>query len=185
MQRDNILIETARLAICEPTAADTTPLAALWSDPRVTVFLGGPRNFDEVRAALLEGLAEPPPIDLWPVVEKSTGEKSLGQVIGHCGLLPKEVDGHDEVELVYVLAADYWGRGYATEAAIAIRDYGFQSLEIERLISLVDPANAASERVALKVGMTLERDTLRPSGKTLRLYSINQPPVPTSGPTLQ
>lgn len=172
MHRDDALIETERLAICQPTEADTTPLANLWSDPSVTTFLGGPRDFDEVRANLLAGLTDPPPIDLWPVVEKS-----IGQVIGHCGLVPKEVDGRDEVELVYVIAADHWGHGFGTEAAIAIRDYAFHSLEIERLIALIDPANAASERVATKLGMRLERDTVRPSGKTLRLYSINHPPA--------
>jgi ribosomal-protein-alanine N-acetyltransferase len=171
MDRHEIHIDTERLTIRSPTEADTTPLARLWSDPRVTHFLGGPRNFDEVRAALLAGLADPPPIDLWPVVEKS-----CSQLVGHCGLLPKEVDGHDEFELVYVLAADHWGRGLATEAAIAIRDYALHSLEIERLVSLIDPANAASERVAQKVGLSFERDTLRPNGKTLRLYSISHSP---------
>jgi ribosomal-protein-alanine N-acetyltransferase len=177
MDRHEIHIDTERLTIRSPTEADAAPLAALWSDPRVTHFLGGPRNFDEVRAALLAGLADPPPIDLWPVVDKSSGD-----VIGHCGLVPKEVDGVDamgtcdEVELVYVIAADHWGRGLATEAARAIRDYAFHSLEIERLISLIDPANAASERVAQKVGLNFERNTLRPNGKTLRLYSISHSP---------
>jgi [ribosomal protein S5]-alanine N-acetyltransferase len=180
MDRTNVLIETERLAICQPTEADATPLATIWSDPRVTKYLGGPRNFDNVRTALIDGLADPPPIDLWPVIEKASG-----QLIGHCGLLPKEIDGVDsmttcdEIELVYVIAADHWGRGYATEAALAIRDYGFHSLEIERLVSLIDPANTASERVALKVGMLLERDTVRPSGKTLRLYSIDSRPAST------
>jgi ribosomal-protein-alanine N-acetyltransferase len=171
MHRHDILIETERLAICQPAEADAIPLATLWSDPRVTTFLGGPRNFDEVRNALLAGLADPPPIDLWPVEDKSSDD-----VIGHCGLVPKEIDGHDEVELVYVLAADHWGLGLATEAARAIRDYAFHTLEIERLVSLIDPANAASERVAQKVGLNFERETLRPNGKTLRLYSISHSP---------
>jgi ribosomal-protein-alanine N-acetyltransferase len=171
MDRHETHIDTERLTIRLPTEADVTPLANLWSDPRVTHFLGGPRNFDEVRAALLDGLADPPPIDLWPVVDKSSGD-----VIGHCGLVPKEIDGHDEVELVYMIAADHWGLGLATEAARAIRDYASHTLEIERLISLIDPANAASERVATKVGMKHERDTVRPSGKTLRLYSISHSP---------
>lgn len=173
MDRNEVLIDTERLTVRSPTESDVNPLATLWSDLQVTTFLGGPRNFDEVRAALLAGLADPPPIDLWPVVAKSSGDENPGSIIGHCGLVPKEIEGHDEVELVYVLAADHWGRGLATEAARAIRDYAFHSLEIERLISLIDPANAASERVALKVGMQFERDTVRPNGKTLRLYSIS------------
>jgi len=73
-------------------------------------------------------------------------------VIGHCGLLPKTINGRDEVELVYVIVPAFWRRGYATEAAAAIRDYAFQTLGVLRLVCLIDPANTASERVALKTG---------------------------------
>ena len=166
-----ILSETERLRVRPLAEADIAAIAALWADAEVTRYMGGARDLAEVRRLLMDGLSEPrSPLDLWPVVEKSSG-----LVVGHCGLLPKEVDGRDEVELVYVIAAGYWGRGYATEAAVAIRDYAFGALGVERLVSLVDRENVASERVALKLGMEFEKETIRPSGKAMRVYAMDCP----------
>jgi ribosomal-protein-alanine N-acetyltransferase len=124
--------------------------------------MGGPRNSEEVCASLeQDAQADPaPPFDLWPVIENATGN-----IIGHCGILDKMVDDQTEYELVYVFAALSWGKGYATEAATAIKRYAFERLGLERIVALIDPENAASERVAVKVNMRYERDTLRPSGK--------------------
>jgi ribosomal-protein-alanine N-acetyltransferase len=84
--------------------------------------------------------------------------------------LEKEIDGRREVELVYVLRKVFWGKGYATEAAIALKDYAFQKLALKRLVSLIDPENSASQRVATKVGMHYVRDTVRPGERVLRVY---------------
>jgi [ribosomal protein S5]-alanine N-acetyltransferase len=168
MESARVIAETDRLTIRLLTEPDISALASIWADAQVTRFMGGPRVFEEVCASFRRDLDVPPlQFDLWPVVERSSEV-----VLGHCGLLPKTVDGRDEVELVYVIAAAFWGRGYATEAAAAIRDYGFRTLGVARLVSLIDPAHAASAQVALKVGMKLERDTVRPSGKTMRVYAI-------------
>ena len=165
-------IDTPRLLIRSLQLSDAPLLAAIWADPEVTLFMGGPRDRVEVQGGLEEDalLPDPPEIDLWPVVEKSSG-----RVLGHCGLTEKEVDGQHEIELVYVLERGSWGRGYATEAASAIMRYAFGELGLPRLISLIDPRNAASERVALKLGMTLERETVRPGGKEMRVYAAAAP----------
>lgn len=168
MEVSRIIAETERLTIRPLTEPDIPVLASIWADDQVTRFMGGPRVFGEVCASFRRDLSAPPlQFDLWPVVERSSRV-----VVGHCGLLPKKVDGHEEVELVYVFAAAFWRRGYATEAAAAIRDYAFRRLGVARLVSLIDPAHAASARVALKLGMKPERDTVRPSGKTMRVYAI-------------
>jgi ribosomal-protein-alanine N-acetyltransferase len=168
MERVRIIAETERLTIRLLTEPDISLLAAIWADDQVTRFMGGPRVFEEVCASLRRDLESPPlRFDLWPVVERNSGV-----VVGHCGLLPKNVDGREEVELVYVIAAAFWRRGYATEAASAIRDYGFRTLRVPRLVSLIDPAHVASAQVALKLGMKFERDTVRPSGKMMRVYAI-------------
>jgi [ribosomal protein S5]-alanine N-acetyltransferase len=172
MQPSRVIVKTERLTVRLLCEADVPAVALLWADEQVTRFMGGPRLFEEVRASLMRGLvAKPPTLDLWPVVENSSG-----RVVGHCGLLPKTVDGRNEVELVYVIATPFWGRGYATEAAAAIREYGIRILGIVRLLSLIDPEHAASERVALKLGMRREGDTVRPSGKTMRVYAIDAEP---------
>lgn len=107
--------------------------------------------------------------DLWPVVDKRTGE-----IIGHAGLLEKDVEGRSEVELVYVLARSSWGNGYATEIATAIRNHALLTLGLERLVAIIDPENAASERVAVKTGMHLEAEVLRPDGKVKRVYVVEK-----------
>jgi ribosomal-protein-alanine N-acetyltransferase len=168
MSAINLLIETKRLTIRSLTEADVPVIASIWADAQVTRFLGGPWDFETVCNSLKDDLTVPPArLDLWPVVERSSGN-----VVGHCGLLPKTVDERDEVELTYVLAANCWGKGYATEAAAAVRDYGFRTLAIMRLVALIDIAHIASERVALKLGMEFEANTMRPSGKTMRVYAM-------------
>ena len=163
-------IETERLLIRSLEVADASPLAAIWSDPEVTRHMDGPRDFADIRQGLEEdaragSCAE---IDLWPVVEKSTG-----RVIGHCGFLEKDVNDQAEIELIYVFASDCWGKGYATEAASALRDHAFHRLGLRRLIALINPGNPASARVAEKIGMQLEGETRRPSGKMMSVYSIH------------
>ena len=160
-------IETPRLLLRDLVQADAGPLASIWADPEVTRFMGGPRDGAQVRASLVEDASTPKQldIDLRPVIEKATGA-----VIGDCGLLEKDVDGKREIELVYVFAPDVWGRGYATEMAGAVKRYAFTELGLERLIALIDPENASSERVAVRIGMRYERETLRPGGKLMKVY---------------
>jgi [ribosomal protein S5]-alanine N-acetyltransferase len=168
MTATHLIAETKRLTIRLLTESDVPVIASMWTDDRVARFMGGPRDYEKVCASFREDLIAPPlQLDLWPVVERTSGA-----VVGHCGLLPKKVDESDQVELVYVIAADYWGRGYASEAAAAIRDYAFRKLRINRLVSLIDPANIASERVALKIGMKFEANTVRPNGKSMRVYAV-------------
>ncbi len=72
-----------------------------------------------------------------------------------------------------MLATAAWGRGYATEIAGALKEYAFSTLGLKRLISLIEPANQRSERVAIKTGMRLEREVIRPGGAVRRLYAIH------------
>jgi [ribosomal protein S5]-alanine N-acetyltransferase len=170
MTKAKFIAETDRLVIRLLTEPDISVLAGLWCDEQVTGFMGGPRNFEEVSVSLRQDLEAPPlQLDLWPVVDKGSGV-----VMGHCGLLPKTVESREEVELVYVIAPTFWGRGYATEAAAAIRDYAFRILNLGRLVSLIDPAHTASERVALKVGMQFEGNTVRPGGKTMKVFAMRR-----------
>lgn len=162
-------IDTPRLFIKSLEAADAVPLARIWADPQVTRYMGGPRDYERVRALLEDraSLANPPEFDLWPVVEKASGK-----VIGDCGLLQKEVDGKPEVEVNYVFDPSVWGKGYATEAASALVNYAFTQLGLKHLIALIDPENVASQRVALKLGMRLEKETVRPGGTVRHVYVV-------------
>jgi RimJ/RimL family protein N-acetyltransferase len=163
-----IPLETPRLLIRALASSDVPVLMALWMDPEVTHHMGGPRDRARLEHVYEEELrlAVPPQYTLWPVVERTTG-----RVIGECGLIEKEVGGRQELELVYVLARDAWGQGYATEAAAAVRDAAERE-GVTRLIALIDPANPASARVARKIGMRLERDVIRPGGAIRQVYAV-------------
>jgi len=123
--------------------------------------MGGPRERSKLEAIFEEEIKDPfaDEYNLWTVEEKPSGK-----VVGECGLLDKEVDGRAGVELVYVFARSAWGKGYATEMAAALKKYAFQKMGLRRLIALIEPENEGSERVAVKVGMHLEKEVIRPSG---------------------
>jgi ribosomal-protein-alanine N-acetyltransferase len=91
---------------------------------------------------------------MWAVINRATGS-----LIGRSGLLAWNLDGQLEAEVGYHIAREFWGHGLATEAAQAVRDYGFDALGFDRLISVITPDNLASQRVAVKNGMYHDRDT--------------------------
>ena len=78
-----------------------------------------------------------------------------GQLIGNCGVRRK-AENDWEADICYELAPDYWGKGCATEAALAIINFGFQELKLHRISSSCIADNAASARVLEKVGLQLE-----------------------------
>lgn len=105
---------------------------------------------------------------LWATIYKPNN-----QLVGRCGV--KQLDNEcSELEMAYLLAKEYWRRGLATEAACAIRDYGFEKIGCNRLISLIDHGNIASQKVALKTGLTYEKD-VQMDGETVRVYAIHRP----------
>ena len=107
-------------------------------------------------------------IGKWVVVLKDTG-----RFAGHVGLVPQKVEGNDEVEVAYMIRRDLWGRGLASEAAFAVRDFGFRRKRLGRLVSLINPGNIASIRVAEKIGMTFERTVVKWE-MTIALYSMTR-----------
>jgi len=163
------ILETPRLRLRRTRHPDIPSLIALWTDPEVTRHMGGPREESLLTRVFTEAAEDPfaERYDLWPVEEKITGE-----VIGDCGLLQKEIEGVNEIELVYVIARSRWGRGYATEMAEALKQYAVETLGHKRLVALVDPENTASERVAKKIGMQLEKEVVRPGGDIRRLFVL-------------
>jgi ribosomal-protein-alanine N-acetyltransferase len=163
-------IETDRLIIKSNQEVDLEPLAALWADPEVTHYMGGPRNYEEILKILREDaqINPQPTFDLWPVIEKATG-----QIIGTAGILEKDIDGRSQYEIIYVLAKAAWGKGFATELASSLKDYAFDELGLKRVTALIDPDNVKSEMVATKIGFRCEKDTIRPNGKTMRLLALN------------
>jgi ribosomal-protein-alanine N-acetyltransferase len=92
-------------------------------------------------------------------------DKSTGKLVGHCGLLRQTVDGVAELEIGYSVLPEFWNKGYASEAAIACRDHAFQNKLSSSLISIISVTNTASENVARKVGMKIEKVTMYKGNK--------------------
>jgi len=164
------ILHTERLVLRRlHSASEIAALLDLWTDPEVTHFMGGPRHREDLQADFEATLTSPDrdAYDLWPLLERDTL-----RVVGHCGLLHKDVEGADEIEVVYVIAQTEWGQGYASEIAQALVQHAFRKLGLTRLVALIDPGNASSERVADKIGMRFEREVVRPGGAIRRVYAV-------------
>jgi RimJ/RimL family protein N-acetyltransferase len=96
-----------------------------------------------------------------------------GLVIGDCGIEHMELTGRPVAELGYDLRSDHWGRGLATEAASAVRDYAFQTLQLPSIGSLIRNDNHRSQRVAEKVGMRLVDPDVYGDGQ-YRLFGVDR-----------
>ena len=170
-----IILETKRLFLRRQVSEDLDALWALYCDPAITKYIpDAPRSREEAREELewhMHGHPRYPELGLWAAIHKESGK-----FIGRCGLLPWTIDGQRAVEVAYTINREYWGQGLATEAARGILDYGFTKLNLSRLICLIDPENIASQRVAEKIGMTLEKkvDGIAGDNYPTLIYSVER-----------
>lgn len=164
------ILETERLLLRHLGPDDLESLYILYSDPEVRRFFPeGTLTLEETKEELdwfLHGHPRHPELGLWATIHKPSGK-----FIGRCGLLPWTIDGVFEVEIAYMLGKDWWGQGLATEAALGIRDYAYETLKLKRLICLIDADNQASIRVAEKTGMRFEKSGMDDKGPYM-LYSV-------------
>lgn len=172
------ILETDRLILRRMIPEDLDNLFALYRDPEIRRYFpdgtDGTLTYEQTKEELewfLNGHPEHPELGLW-----STILKESNQFIGRCGLLPWTVEGQYEVEVAYLIDKKYWRQGLGSEAAQAILDYGFEHLGLSRLVCFIDPANIASQKVAKKIGMTLEKemDGFEGDGKPFRIYSTHK-----------
>ena len=169
------VLETERLRLRAFRPSDLDALFELYRDPEIRrYFPDGTRTLEETKRELewfQHGHPEFPRLGLWATVERSSGA-----FLGRCGLLPWEIDGKLEVEIAYLLDKSFWHQGLATEAAQGILKYGFENLNLSRLICLIDPENISSQRVAERIGMTLERkvDGIAGDNYPTLIYSIHK-----------
>lgn len=158
-------IETERLILRGWREDDLDAYAAMMADPEVMRFLGGASaRGDAWRGmATLIGHWELRGFGLWAVERKRDGV-----LIGRVGVQYPE--GWPSTEVAWTLARPYWGQGYATEAARASLDYGFRTTSLPKLISLIDPENHASRRVAERLAYSKGgKATITISGKSYEL----------------
>ncbi len=150
-----MVLETKRLILREMTSNDVDDLLEVLSDPEAMQFYPQPLDRKMTQAWIERNIQRYAQYGygLWALIFKENGK-----LIGDCGLVVQEVDGVEEIEIGYHIRRDLWGKSLATEAAQACRNYGFNHLGFDKLISLINPANAASRRVAEKNGMKLLKE---------------------------
>ena len=130
-------------------------MATIWTDAEVMRYM--PRSTDppEVRArstlTFFTELRSRRQIGAWFVTDKAGG-----RFLGHCMLAHRESFG--EPELGYALGREFWGQGYATEAARALVRYGFEQGGLKRMFAVVFPENEPSWRILLRLGFRYEKD---------------------------
>jgi RimJ/RimL family protein N-acetyltransferase len=175
-----VRLETERLILRRPDLADVDGYYAMSSDPEVVRWLGSGVGTREQTAARLERFVahwDRYDIGLCTVVRKEDE-----RVIGRVGFLlwdtsrwahslSEELREPMETELGWALAREFWGRGYATEAALAARDWAFEERRLPKLISLIKVGNTRSQRVATKLGMEVERIVERNHGGTTEVWA--------------
>lgn len=154
-----MILETERLALRPLQLSDISAVHDIFGDAEVMRFGDGPQTKQWIQDWLMDRIGEYDNDSgtlVWAVVHQDSHH-----VIGYCGLFCfPDVCGQPETEIGYRFARRYWGYGYATEAAQAVRDYALTSLGITRLIAIIDPSNVASIHVAKKLGMQYEKDVM-------------------------
>ena len=148
-------ITTARLRLSRPLATDSAGVFAILGDPRTVEH--NPSDRLEDRDAAAELVArwdrhwEEHGFGYWCVRESGSD-----RIIGYAGVKRMLIHGRPVLNLVYRLVPEAWGRGFATEAAVAVVSRTVDEMPGETIVARVRPANRSSRNVALKVG--LQRD---------------------------
>jgi RimJ/RimL family protein N-acetyltransferase len=179
-----VQLETERLTLRPLALDDLEDLARFVSDPETMRYIGGggTRTREQARDTLGRMIES----------FRARGYGQLGLVrkkdeafLGRCGLLVWDratwtitdaLDRPVETEVGYLLGREHWGNGYATEAALAVRDWALAELGLERLIALIYPDNVRSIRVAQKLGMEPE-DEIEIFGHRVTRYSLGKRPA--------
>jgi RimJ/RimL family protein N-acetyltransferase len=132
------------------TPDDRDWLRELYADPDVTRYLGGVKSAaqtDELLASRILGYYDANPgLGIWMTVEKSTGRRLGFHLLNH-------IQGETIIQVGYSLAKPAWGRGVATEVALALLRYGFVDLGLPRIAGMASLGNLASQHVLVKIGL--------------------------------
>jgi RimJ/RimL family protein N-acetyltransferase len=177
------VIETERLLLEPIDVSRLEDFVALTADPDTMRYwaLGGPFTRDAAErnfAATLARRREHSFGRRW-IVEKANGAGLGFTDTKYFGQSCDDVSP-DEVEIGWMLTPSAWGQGYATEAGRAVRDEAFERLELESIVAVHHPENAASARVMEKLGMAFERDVVARDGWPYRLYRLTRQQWPSA-----
>ncbi len=175
----NVIIETDRLLLRTFTTGDAQLIYDLNEDPEITRYTGDPVWDIEHARQVLEQVILPQYAlynhGRWAVHVKQGHNLPAERFIGWCGL--KNRPERNEVDLGYRFMKSAWGKGYATEAAFACINYGFNNLGLQRIVGRAMPDNIASLKVLEKCGMTYIGEEIV-DDHPAKTYEIINPLIP-------
>jgi len=153
-----IILETERLILREMVEADFPLLCKHLQDADVMYAFEHAYSDAEVQEGLEKQFRRYAQygFGVWAVILKESGE-----LIGQCGLSMQPCEDRELLEIGYIFQKEHWHKGYATEAAIACREYAFNELNADEVFSLIRDTNIASQNVAKRNGMTIQGEFIK------------------------
>lgn len=150
-----VVIETDRLLLRQLKEEDIPGLHLIFSDPETMRYYPSPFSYEKTQNWVKRNQEryKKDGYGLWAVCLKGNNE-----LIGDCGLVKQKIDDNTEIEIGYHINKKYWCNGFGSEAAMACKEYGFNKLGLKKLISIIDPINVPSIRVAEKNGFIKEKE---------------------------
>ena len=161
------MLETQRLVIENMTVDDFESLKNILTDPVTMQFWPTPFSNEQVMNWINKNLAN--------YIEYGFGRwlvklKNSNVIIGDCGFFVSEINDRIENDLGYIIYSKYWGKGYGLEAARACLEYGFNRLNMKRIVANMPYDHYASIKVAEKLGMTKEKEFLNKRNKDILTF---------------
>jgi [ribosomal protein S5]-alanine N-acetyltransferase len=185
MGADDLCLRGERVVMRPPRPDDLDGFRGVFTDPQVMRYVaaGRPLSATEVEEWLGRMIAR---FNLDGFGQFALVRQSDSALIGRTGLLPldpetwqsgslDELGAKAEIELGWTLARAYWGHGYATEAAMVVRDWAWSELGLTRLVSIIQVGNDRSVRLATQLGGLPEREITTSFGKRARLFGYARP----------
>jgi [ribosomal protein S5]-alanine N-acetyltransferase len=175
------IFRTARLAAAPIGMGRFNELAEMNQDERVMEWIGGTAADPEETRSWIDEKARHwrrHGFGVWVLDDAQTGV-----FVGRAGLQHTDVQGVDEVELLYALRSEFWGRGLATEAGAALLGIAFSVASLRSVVAYTLPHNARSRRVMEKLGLTYEREFTH-EDRTHVLYRVTAAQARTTAVTI-
>jgi RimJ/RimL family protein N-acetyltransferase len=171
-------IVTGRLVLARFQELEEPEFVALATDPRVMRYVGDGRPWSRDRATqrFREHLVHWAEQGFgWRAIrDRADGRRFLGLVaLNRLGAVVPDLPP-DDIEIGWWIAPDAWGRGIATEAAVAARDEAFERLAVDRIAARYQPENVASGQVMRKIGMSYHGEVASPYGNRLRVCVLSR-----------
>ena len=147
---DLLPVVTPRLTLRRFASAEQDLLYRLHGDERVMHYIGGVLDREQsaaiFRTRALDYYDANPGLGIFATLERDGGACVGMHLLNH-------IQGETLIQVGYLLYPEYWGRGYATEMAVGLLEYGYRMLGLEQIVGIVDLPNLASQRVLEKAGL--------------------------------